>query len=172
MRMENEIINKIKEYECYKTGSFLLKSGNLSSYYFDLRPLISYPNIIASICSLIYNKINMYNNIRICGLPYAGIPYASAMSILHNIPLLLLRKEQKQHGTKKMIEGNYNIGDNIVIIDDILTTGSSILDSLEYLNTFKIKKIVVIIDRMEGGREKLENMGFEVESLYTIDDFI
>ena len=170
--MEEVVKSKIVELKCFKTGNFLLKSGHFAPYYFDLRPLISHPNIICSICSLIYNKISSFENIRICGLPYAGIPYACTTSVLHNIPLLLLRKEQKLHGTKKMIEGEYNKGDEIVIIDDILTTGSSIIESLDYLGEFKIKKVVVIIDRLQGGREALKDYDIELESLYTIEDFI
>jgi len=170
--MKDQIKHKIIELGCFKQGNFLLKSGTFSNYYMDLRPLISYPNVMIGISSLIYNHINMFNNIRICGLPYAGIPYANTLSILHNIPLLLLRKEPKLYGTKNMIEGLYNPGDEIVIVDDILTTGSSIIESLEHFNAFNIKKVVVVVDRMEGGREKLEELGFDVVSIFTIHDFI
>ena len=71
-----------------------------------------------------------------------------------------------------MIEGDYKPGDELVIIDDVLTSGTSILESLEYLKEFRIKKILVVVDRQEGGREILENMGYEVISLYTIKDFL
>ena len=92
-------------------------------------------------------------------------------SILHNRPSLLLRKEQKKHGTSKMIEGEYRSGDDLVIIDDVLTSGTSILESMEHLKQFNIKKIVVIVDREEGGKEILQNMGYHVESLYKVSDF-
>ena len=170
--MEDQIKHKIIELGCFKQGNFILKSGRFSNYYMDLRPLISYPNLMSGISSLIYNYINMFNNIRVCGLPYAGMPYANTLSILHNIPLLILRKEPKLYGTKNMIEGLYKYGDELVIVDDILTTGSSIIESLEHFNAFKIKKVIVLVDRMEGGRAKLKELGLDVVSIFTIEDFI
>jgi orotate phosphoribosyltransferase len=86
--------------------------------------------------------------------------------------MIMLRKEQKKYGTKKMIEGSIKPGDEIVLLDDILTTGSSIIESLEYFKEYKIKKVIVLLDRMEGGRERLEKLGYQVESLFSINDFI
>ena len=84
---------------------------------------------------------------------------------------ILQRKEQKKHGTCKMIEGEYEDGSELIIIDDVLTSGTSIIESLEHLKQFKIKKIVVVVDREEGGREILENMGYTVESIFKVSDF-
>jgi uridine monophosphate synthetase len=156
--------------ECIKYGDFTLKSGKKSSYYVDLRPLISSPDKIRLLCIDLLNHIEKRENIKICGLPYAGIPYACALSILYNIPFVMLRKEQKKHGIKRMVEGVYAEGDELVIIDDILTTGSSVIESLKYLNDFKIQKVIVILDREEGGREELEKLGLKVESLFKISD--
>jgi uridine monophosphate synthetase len=83
----------------------------------------------------------------------------------------ITQKREKTYGTSKLIEGVWNETDEIIIIDDILTTGESIIESLPHFNKFKIKKIIVIVDRKEGGSNKLRNMGYNVESLYTIDDF-
>ena len=171
--MDN-LINKLKYLGCFKEGEFILKSGKLSNYYLDLRNLISYPIIMKELCNEVYNKMvsSVNPNTIICGLPYAGIPYANTISILYSIPMILLRKEKKQYGTSKLIEGVWNETDEIIIIDDILTTGKSIIEALPHFNTIKIKKIVVIIDRKEGGSDKLREMGYKVESLYTIDDFL
>ena len=171
--MEN-IIDKLKYLGCFKKGDFVLKSGKSSNYYLDLRNLVSYPNIMKELCNELYKKIvsDVDSNTIICGLPYAGIPYANTLSVLYSIPMILLRKEKKKYGTYKLIEGVWNETDEIIIIDDILTTGESIIESLPHFNKLKIKKILVIVDRKEGGSEKLRNMGFNVESLYTIDDFL
>ena len=164
------IIANLKQLNCFKEGKFTLKSGKTSKYYIDLRPLVSHPEILKQISSLIKNKIGTYDGF-ICGLPYAGMPYAQTISVLHNIPNIILRKEKKKHGTGKMIEGHISNGDDLVIIDDILTTGSSIIESLEHLNQFNIKKIIVIVDREEGGLETLKNMGYQVECLFKVSDF-
>lgn len=164
------IIANLKQLNCFKEGKFTLKSGKKSNYYIDLRPLISHPEILKEVSELIYKKIGKFDGF-LCGLPYAGIPYAQTISVLHNIPNILLRKERKKHGTGKMIEGTIKTGDDLVIIDDILTTGISIIESLEHLKQFKIKKIIVIVDREEGGLETLKNMGYHVECLFKVSDF-
>ena len=71
-----------------------------------------------------------------------------------------------------MIEGDIKLGDEIVLIDDILTTGTSIIQSLGYLKDYKIKKVIILLDRQEGGKERLEEYGLEVQSLFTITDFL
>ena len=143
------MINTLKNIGCFKEGDFTLKSGKKSKYYIDLRHLVSYPVILKELANKINTKIGNYNGL-ICGLPYAGIPYAQTVSVLHNRPSILLGKEQKKHGTSKMIEGEYRSGDELVIIDDVLTSGKSILESLEHLKIFNIKKILIIVDREEG----------------------
>lgn len=165
-----DIITKLKNIDCFKEGNFTLKSGKMSNYYIDLRPLVSYPQILDQVSELIYKKIGKFDGF-LCGLPYAGIPYAQTISVIHNIPNILLRKERKKHGTGKMIEGTIKNGDELVIIDDILTTGSSIIESLEHLEQFNIKKIIVIVDREEGGLEILKNMGYHVECIFKVSDF-
>lgn len=167
----HSIISEIKDLGCFKTGSFILKSGKKSNFYIDLRCLVSYPHLLIRISDMLNNLIKDYKGL-ICGLPYAGIPYSQTISILYNKKNLLLRKEKKKHGTSKMIEGVYNKNDELVIIDDILTSGQSIIESLEYLKEFKIKKIIVVVDRNEGGKEKLQNLGYSVESLFSINDFV
>ena len=112
------------------------------------------------------------NKTIMCGLPYAGIPYASCISIVNTIPMILLRKEQKKHGTKKMIEGKYDKTNNIILIDDIITSGSSIIESLTQFPDNELKHVVVILDRGEGGTEKLLEMGISVTSLFKLTDFI
>lgn len=171
VNIHEELIELLKNENVVKTGEFTLKSGKQSKYYVDFRPLISKSELFRKLCEALSNQIPEGRDYYICGLPYAGIPYSCIISTMKNIPMIMLRKEQKKYGTKKMIEGDIAPGTQIVLIDDILTTGSSIVESLEHFNNFKIKKIVVVLDRMEGGRERLEKLGYEVESLFTITDF-
>ena len=175
------ILDYIKNNNIVKTGEFTLKSGKTSEYYVDFRPLVSVPLLLKAISNGLYSKMQSYledntqmehNPVFICGLPYAGIPYSTTISILNNIPMVLLRKERKEHGTKQMIEGTISPGNEIILIDDILTTGTSIIESLEYLKEYKIKKVVVILDRREGGVERLKLHGIEVVSLFTIYDIV
>lgn len=173
---ENEkLITKLINLKCFKHGVFTLKSGKKSNYYIDLRCLVSHPTILKEICELLKQKIDTFENTEkklLCGLPYAGLPYAFGISMLSDIPLIMLRKEPKKHGTAKMIEGSFQKDEELILIDDILTSGTSILESLEHLKDFKITTIFIVVDRDEGGKEKLEKLGYKVISLFTINDFI
>ena len=165
------MINELKDLGCYKEGEFKLKSGKISNYYIDLRKVISKPKLIKNITSLIYDKIKELKDFKIIGVPYGGLPYAFSLSLNYDIACLMLRKENKNYGTKKMIEGDYQKNDKIVLIEDVLTTGTSILESLKHLKDFQVEKIIVIVDRQEGGKEKLESLNFKIESIFKIEDF-
>lgn len=162
--MTTNIVKEMCSTNFIKYGDFTLKSGIKSNYYVDVKSLFTSPCIIKSLCNLIYKKLLLVlkeNNISIekiaiCGLPYAGIPFASYISILHNIPLILLRKEVKQYGTKKAYEGNLDNKTHLFLIDDIFTTGTSIKESLSIFNQTNpnIKThTLVIIDRSEDLNE-------------------
>ena len=160
---QNDLLVLLQKENVVKKGNFTLKSGMKSNYYVDYL-------ICRHLEKLLPNKQDI--PYFICGLPYAGIPYCSVISTAKMIPMIMLRKEMKSHGTKKMIEGDIKLGDEIVLIDDILTTGTSIIQSLGYLKDYKIKKVIILLDRQEGGKERLEEYGLEVQSLFTITDFL
>ena len=175
-----KLIKSLYEKDCIKFGSFTLKSGIESPYYINLRNIISYPNIIFLLSDLIYKKLNLNSNEKgnyyICGLPYAGLPYSITISSFYGIPNLLLRKERKKYGIDNLIEGirNDKVNREIIIIDDVLTSGSSIIESLDIFNSYnlKINKIVILVDRENGGRERLEKLGLKVESIFTITEIM
>ena len=167
---KEKLVQKLIELGCYKKGNFKLKSGISTDFYIDFRHLISHPDILIQICELIYEKFAEIPGL-ICGLPYAGIPYSQTISILHKRNNILLRKEKKKYGTGKMIEGSYKKNDDLIIIDDIITKGTSLKESLSHFKDFNIKKIIVLVDREEGGKDSIEKLGFKVESVFTVHDF-
>lgn len=154
--MNQLIIKKLFELDCFKFGTFKLKNNQVSPFYINLRNIISEPETLKILADLVYEYyIKSYhlkckeNNetLSICGLPYAGIPLAMYISCKYNLPILLLRKEQKKYGTKQMIEGITKNTGKIILIDDIITSGSSIKESLIYFENFEILDIITVIDR-------------------------
>ncbi len=172
MITKQNLISNLKHQNIIKKGNFLLKSGKKSNYYVDFRGVISKPILFSHLVDYLILFLPKNINYYLCGLPYAGIPFCVAVSIKNLIPMVMLRKEQKHYGTKKMIEGNICDGDEIVLIDDILTTGSSIIESLVHFEQYKIKNVIVLLDRCQGGKQKLEKLGINVISLFKITDFI
>ena len=108
------------------------------------------------------------------GLPYAALPIATAISIQGGWPFIYPRKEVKTYGTKAEIEGVYNQGDRVVVIDDLATTGGSKFESIEKLTAagLKVKDVVVLIDRQSGAAEALSKAGYQLHSVTKLTNLL
>jgi orotate phosphoribosyltransferase len=148
------MLDLLKEKDIILYGDFTLKSNKKSNYYVDLRKVISYPSIHKQLCDKIIDKINSellnnnYNDLVICGTPYGAISYTSYISIKENIPMIFLRKIAKNYGCKKIIEGVYSIENNVILIEDVITTGCS-AKQLESQG-LKVVLIIAIISRSDN----------------------
>lgn len=163
--------------ECYelgiiKFGKFTLKSGIESPFYVDLRPLASDPRILKKLANYMLEMLPLDNFDLICGVPYAALPMATAMSLESYLPLIIKRKEAKQHGTKKMIEGLYRKGQNCLLVEDVITSGTSLLETIPEIENegIAVSDIIVVLDRQQGGKELLESRGFRVHTLFNITE--
>ncbi len=165
--MLEKLILDMYDVGMIKFGEFTLKSGKQSYVYADIRTAISYPDIFVSLCDLIYSKMDGLKYDSICGVPYSALTFASGIAYAHKIPMLLKRKEAKGYGTKKILEGNHQAGDTCLIIEDVVTTGMSIGETTEVLEVdgIKITDIVCFINRNQGGKEKLESLGYKLHSI-------
>ena len=163
--------------ECYKLGiikfgRFTLKSGIESPFYVDLRPLASDPKILKNLANYLLEMLPLDNFDLICGVPYAALPMATAMSLESYIPLIIKRKEAKEYGTKKMIEGIYQKGQNCLLVEDVITSGKSLIETIAEIEQedIKVADIVVVLDREQGGKQLLESKGFRVHTLFNISE--
>ena len=144
------MISELLETDCIKKGSFKLKSGEISNYYFDMKQLISYPSLLKKIGDKIYSILDKECDL-LCGVPIGGLPICSYISINYNIPMIIVRDEKKNYGSKKQIEGNYNIKNKCIIIEDVITTGGSVQKVIDTLkNKVEIIGIISILNRQEG----------------------
>ncbi|MDO5615518.1 MAG: orotidine-5'-phosphate decarboxylase [Cruoricaptor ignavus] len=163
--------------ECYKLGiikfgRFTLKSGIESPFYVDLRPLASDPKILKHLANYLLDMLPLDNFDLICGVPYAALPMATAMSLESYLPLIIKRKEAKEYGTKKLIEGIYQKGQNCLLVEDVITSGKSLLETIPEIENegISVSDIVVVLDREQGGKQLLESKGFRVHTLFTISE--
>lgn len=163
------MIKKLYEKNIIKRGEFKLKSGKISNTYIDLRNVISYPEIHREICCEISEKINKDIDL-VCGTPYGAVSYASYISISNNIPMIFLRKEIKKHGTQKLIEGVYSNNNKVLLIEDVITTGNSVIEAAELLEKegLIVSQIITIISRNSNKNTFYKNI--PIKYLYHIDN--
>ncbi|MEM2794115.1 MAG: orotate phosphoribosyltransferase [Candidatus Methanomethylicia archaeon] len=159
-------------------GEFKLTSGKVSPYYIDMRRIPGYPKAFREIVDvyveLIWNTVGVKGFDRIAGIPTAGIPYAVMVAYKLSKPFLYLRKEEKKHGLGKLVEGVMNRGDRILIIDDLITTGGSIINAARSirLEEGSVSDVVVLIDREQGGSRNLKMENLNLHCLTTISELI
>lgn len=157
-----------------KFGTFTLTSGKLSSYYIDLRIIPSLPDIFREIIqayvSLIRQRVPHSQIDGIAGIPTAGLTYATAVSYELSKPLIYVRKEERRHGTGKEVEGLLSPGQKFVIVDDVITTGQSIISAVHSVRRSggTVERAVVLIDRLEGGKENLAKTEVSLVALTSI----
>lgn len=172
---------KSKLIECfYKTNSiyvvkpgdkcFKLSHGDYSPYYIDVRNVIlTQPECLRIIGELIVEKIKNINIDVIVGKGYGAYPLCIIVSQLINKPVLIIRDKPKNHGLKGKFIGNPDIvkNRNVLILDDVITTGSTIFEIINEVESLegKVVKIIIIVDRLEGGLEKVKEKGYDIEAL-------
>ncbi len=175
MESKNKFFLESYKLEIIKFGKFTLKSGIESPFYVDLRPLASDPKILKKLAEHLLEILPKDNKLDlICGVPYAALPMATVMSLLSEIPLIMKRKEAKGYGTKKLIEGIYKQGQSCLLVEDVITSGKSLLETIVEVEKegLKVSDIVVVLDRQQGGKELLEQKGYRVHTLFTITEVV
>ncbi len=164
-----EFILKLYDIGAIQFGSFTLKSGIQSDHYIDLRRLISFPDFLRQTADLYWDMIKDCQYDYICGVPYAALPFATAIAVQHNIPMIMPRKEIKEYGSKQAIEGVFQPGKTCLVIEDLFTTGSSTLQIINILEQagLIVRDIAILINREQGGVEHVTNKGYNVHAAFT-----
>ena len=172
--MTKQLILDLFDKNIIKFGEFTLKSGKKSYIYADVRTAISYPKLFKTICDLFYQQIKDLKFDFISGVPYSALTFASGVAYANNLPMLLKRKEVKVYGTKKILEGDYVEGQNCLLIEDVITTGASLIETASVLEEhgLKITDICTLIDRQQGGVQNLVQRGYKLHSLINLQEII
>jgi orotate phosphoribosyltransferase len=159
-----------------KFGDYILSSGKKSPYYIDLRQTISSPItmdwIANSLTRIILNEIGKDKIDKILGVPTAGVPFATVVSQKLGIPLIYYRQARKEHGVRKKVEGILERNDRVLIIDDLITTGESVIETAEVIRDQGgvVNELAVLLDREQGGQQRLRSSRIEPHVLFKISD--
>ncbi|MEA3223389.1 MAG: orotate phosphoribosyltransferase [Thermodesulfobacteriota bacterium] len=166
-------LKELIKRDAVKYGKFVLSSGKVSDFYADLRKVTLNPKGATLIGSVIFEMIKDREIDAIGGMTLGADPIALATSMIafqsgYNIRVFVVRKEKKSHGTSNWIEGPVAKGQRVVIVEDVITTGSSTIKAIERVEAagLKVEMVIVILDRMEGGMDAIEALGYKVHSIF------
>ena len=177
--LDTEGTRRIREiaYEAgaFLTGEFTLTSGRKSNYYFDGKKVSLSPEGAYQVGKAVFDELAKIGVDAIGGVATGAYPMVTAVAVVSQlegkpIPAFIVREVAKEHGTMRQIEGHLKEGSRVVIVDDVLTTGGSVLKAIEAVEEVKCKvvKVMVLVDRREGGSDRLKKEGYDFTALLSV----
>jgi uridine monophosphate synthetase len=166
--------DRLMDVGCIKFGQFTLKSGLTSPIYIDLRLLVSDPPLLRDVATEMAAAARALHFDRIAAVPYAGLPIGVALALEMNCPMIYPRLETKEHGTRRTIEGSYQAGDRVLLVDDLITRGDSKLEAIAPLEQvgLAVRDVLVLIDREQGGAKDLSARGYTLHALLRLTELV
>ncbi|XP_023949366.2 uridine 5'-monophosphate synthase [Bicyclus anynana] len=157
-----------------RLGDIEAKLGRRTPFYFDLRVVVSHPHIMMAIAQQLQVLSSEIEHDILCGVPYAALPFAAVMSVNTNTPMIMKRKETKMYATKKILEGVFEKNQNCLVVEDVVTSGGSLLETVTTLRDegLAVTHAVVVLDREQGGASVLAANGVRVKALFTMTELV
>jgi orotate phosphoribosyltransferase len=172
----NEMRKALMECGALRFGDFTLASGAKSNYYIDIKKASTNPRVLYLISQLMAEAVQRSGRRydRIAGVVLGSVPLAAALSLATGIPYVMVRKERKDHGTSRLIEGDMNKGDNVLVVEDVVTSAGSCISAIGTLREegAVVHDLLSVIDREAGGREALNKINVKLTSLVKASDLL
>ncbi len=168
--LKRRIMRGLIDTGCFKTGLFTLKSGKVSPFYVDLRKLISDPALMDDVAEA-YARLAADSRFdRLAGIPAAALPLATAAAMKLRKPMIWPRMPAKDHGTGNTIEGGFNEGERVLLLDDLITTGKSKEEAIDILRSagLEVTELIVLIERGKQGRKDMEARGVKLKAFFHV----
>ena len=155
-------------------GDFELASGAHSNYYIDIKRAVTDPRTMRFICKQMSVLVKRLHVNKIAGVELGGVPLASIVSVETELPMLIVRKAVKEYGTKSQFVGDSNAGDRVVMIEDVTTSGGSVINAINVIRETgaTVKYVISVVDREEAAKKRLNEIGVELLSLVTASDLL
>lgn len=174
MADKKKLCEKLFDIGAVKFGEFTLKSGMLSPIYIDLRVLVSFPDALKDVASALAELTKGLECDLIAGIPYTAIAIATAISLETGRPMIYPRKEVKEYGTSRKVEGVFEKGQTVLVYDDLITDGASKFEAMQPLveQGLVVKDFAVLVDREQGGAKNLVEKGLNLHAVMTITEML
>ena len=169
---KKELIRLLKECGAIQFGQFVLTSGVVSDYYIDIKKASTNPNILKKIAKSMAEYTEGYD--LLAGMELGAVPLVVALSLETNIPYVIIRKEKREHGTGKQIEGGDVKGKRVLVIEDVTTSGGSVIKTINIIREKQgiVDEVLVVVDRESGAEEKLQSLDTSFIPLLSISDIL
>jgi len=166
-----KLIRALRAADAVQFGEFELSHGGTSDYYVDKYLFETDPDCLRLIAEAFADRVG---DAKLAGVALGAVPLVAVTSVETGSPYVIARKQAKEYGTGNRIEGRLDEGDRVVVLEDIATTGKSALDAVEALRDAGavVDRVLVVVDRQEGARERLADHGIELEALVTAEDLL
>lgn len=170
---KKELVEQLKNCGAIQYGHFVLTSGAVSDYYVDIKKASTTPNVLKIIASSM-EPIASEGYEVIAGMELGAVPLIVALSLKTGIPFVIVRKQKREHGTGKQIEGMPVANKKVLIVEDVTTSGGSVVNTIQILrqNQALIDTVITVVDRESGAREKIENLNLRFIPLVTVEDIL
>ena len=165
-------IDLLKRCGAIQFGHFVLTSGAESTYYIDIKKASTNPEILEQIAK----QMNIYtaDYDMLAGMELGAVPLVVALALSTKLPYVIVRKQKRDHGTGKQIEGSDVTGKKVLIIEDVTTSGGSVVETIQVIRNKGgiVDTVLVVVDRKSGALEKIESMGVSLIPLLSVDDIL
>ena len=172
----------LHEVDAVQFGDFTMGRTTINSpVYVNLRKLVSNPRALARAARVMQEKVQTLQSKlhpqvepfqRVCGIPFGGLHLATAFSLRTNTPMIYVHPAKERNGSRVFVEGVYEEGEHVLLIDDLVTTGGGIVETAEFLRTnagLLVRDVLVLVDREEGARERLKARGYNLNSILGLE---
>ena len=172
---DDELRRALREH-AYLEGDFVLRSGKRSRYYLDKYRFETRPDLLAALGERIAGAVREHapGTVRLAGPELGAVALAAAGSLASGLPFLIVRKAAKEYGTAKRVEGVYEEGERVCVVEDVVTSGGALLESVEALRDagLVVETAVCVVDREEGSSDALEDAGVALRPIFTAGELL
>lgn len=166
-----DIVDKLIDCGAIKFGEFILKSGRKSKYYVDIKIAETNWQILDEICNMI---VPLLKGDKLAGMELGAVPIVVGTALKSKKNYIIIRKMKKEYGTERRYEGIIEKGDRFTIIEDVTTTGSSVLEVIKVIEDENgvVERVIAVVDREEGGKENITSHGYDFISLIRASEIL